>query len=231
MHIEESSILAFLATWPLPTLGVGVLFWALVQRPWLILRREALQHAWLGSLVFLTLLWSARATVGEGVVIQLMGASLAVTMFGLPLAMVTLAIVDVVSLLGLAYLSGRGWAQIDWVSLVPRFFWMALVPGALTAALQAALRRWVPRHPFVFILGHGYFSALVAAVVAGGLRAIWQVRMGVVQGGLGLADSLTGAVIIAFGEAFLTGMLVAIFVVYRPQWLVTFDEGEYLRGR
>jgi hypothetical protein len=50
-------------------------------------------------------------------------------MFGLPLAMLTLAIVDLVSLLGLAYLAGQGWADIAWVSMAPRFIWMAVVPG------------------------------------------------------------------------------------------------------
>ena len=91
MQIDDSSLQALLATWPLPTLSVAMLAWVVSQRPWRLLRQEPLQHAWLGGLVFLTLLWSARATVGTGVVVQLMGAPLAVTMFGLPLAMLTLA--------------------------------------------------------------------------------------------------------------------------------------------
>jgi len=231
MQIEDSSIRALLATWPLPTLSVGMLAWVVSQRPWRLLRQEPLQHAWLGSLVFLMLLWSARATVGSGIVVQLMGASLSVTMFGLPLAMLTLAIVDLVSLLGLAYLSGLDWQDIAWISLAPRFIWMAVVPGLVTAALQALMRRRLPRHPFIFILGNGYFASLVAAIVAGGLRTVWQFQMGMPHGGLTMGDSLTGAVIIAFGEAFLTGMLVAIFVVYRPQWVVTFADAEYLKGK
>ena len=230
MDIEDSSIRELLAVWPLPTLAVAVLAWAVAQRPWRVLRRESLQHAWLGTLVLLALMWSARATLGGGVVIQLMGATLAVTMFGLPLAMVSLAIANVASLLGLAYLTGHGWQQIDWIGLAPRFIWMAAVPGLVTAALQAGMRRWLPRHLFVFILGHGYFAALLAAIVAGSLRVAWLVNMGVATDiGLTAADRLTGVVIIAFGEAFLTGMLVAIFVIYRPQWVVTFRDSDYLR--
>ena len=231
MHIDDSSIQALLATWPLPTLCVAMLAWVVSQRPWRLLRQESLQHAWLGGLVFLTLLWSARATVGGGVVVQLMGATLAVTMFGLPLAMLTLAIVNLVSLLGLAYLLGQGWQDIAWTSLAPRYFWMAVVPGLVTAALQAFMRRRLPRHPFIFILGHGYFAALLAAIVAGGLRAVWQFHMTQSPTGLTIGDSLTGAVIIAFGEAFLTGMLVAIFVVYRPQWVLTFRDEDYLKEK
>ncbi|RZT42387.1 hypothetical protein [Cupriavidus agavae] len=229
MHIEKSSILEFLAVWPLPTLAVGVLLWAVMQRPWQVLQREPIQHAWLGSLVLLTLLWSARATVGHDVVIQLTGATLAVTMFGLPLALISLALANVVSLLGLAYLSGQAWPDIGWVALAPRFIWMAAVPALVTAALQAVLRRRLPRHLFVFILGHGYFAALLASMVAGGLRVAWLVQTSAPGGaGLSVADRLTGVVIMAFGDAFLTGMLVAIFVVFRPHWVLTFNGREYL---
>jgi uncharacterized membrane protein len=231
MYIEDSSIQALLATWPLPTLSVAMLAWVVSQRPWRLLRQESLQHVWLGALVFLTLLWVARATVGSGVVVQLMGASLAVTMFGPPLAMLTLAIVDLVSLMGLAYLTGQGWQDIAWISLAPRFIWMAVVPGLVTAGLQALMRRRLPRHPFIFILGNGYFAPLVAAIVAGSLRTLWQFHMGLPHAGLSIGDSLTGAVIIAFGEAFLTGMLVAIFVAYRPQWVLTFKDEDYLKGK
>lgn len=232
MQIEESSIRALLATWPLPTLAVGMLAWALAQRPWRLLQREAaLQHVWLGTILALSLLWSMRATVGDGIVLQWMGATLAVTMFGLPLAMVSLAIVDVVSLLGLAYLSGQHWLAIDWVSLAPRFVWMALVPGVATAGVQALIRRWLPHHLFVFILGHGYFAALLAALVTRGAMIGWALWTRELQNaGLTIGDQLTGGLIVAFGEAFLTGMLVAIAVVYRPHWVVTFDADDYLKS-
>lgn len=231
MDIDESSIQELLATWPLPTLAVAALAWALLQRPWRVLRHEPIQHAWFGTLVFLALLWTARATLGGGVVIQLMGATLAVTMFGLPLALVSLAIANVMSLVGLAYLAGQSWQDIHWISLAPRFVWMAAVPALLTAGLQATLRHWLPRHLFIFILGHGYFAALAAAIVAGVLRLAWLTWTGMADGGLTVGDRLTGVVVIAFGEAFLTGMLVAIFVIYRPQWVVTFADAEYLDGK
>lgn len=230
MDFDRSSIQALLATWPLPTLAVAMLAWAVSQRPWQLLRRESLQHAWFGTLVFLTMLWSARAVVDGGVEIQLMGATLAVTMFGLPLAMVSLAVADVISLLGQAYLSGHTWQDIAWVSLAPRFIWMAAVPGLASAILQWLMRRWLPRHLFIFILGHGYFAALLAAIATGMLQMAWLHHAAHPAGGLTAGDRMTGMVIIAFGEAFLTGMLVAVLVVFRPQWVVTFADSDYLKG-
>jgi uncharacterized membrane protein len=34
-----------------------------------------------------------------------------------------------------------------------------------------------------------------------------------------------------FGEAFLTGMLVTILVVYRRDWVATFDDARWLAPR
>jgi uncharacterized membrane protein len=35
----------------------------------------------------------------------------------------------------------------------------------------------------------------------------------------------------AWGEAFTTGMLTAIFVAFKPQWLASWSDRRYLEGR
>ena len=57
---------------------------------------------------------------------------------------------------------------------------------------------------------------------------MWR-EWGGARGVVPLADVLTGLLVLAFGEAFLSGMLVAVFVVYRPQWVLTFLDEDYLR--
>ncbi|AQV93636.1 hypothetical protein BJN34_06990 [Cupriavidus necator] len=226
MHTTLASLLSD----PLLVLvSLAGLLWALTRRPWRLLRRHALQNAWLGAMVLVALLWTVRATLAGGLVIQLLGATLMVTLFGLPLALLSLFVVDVLSLLGLEYLAGHGWTQFDWAALWVRYVWLALLPALISAALQAAMRRLLPRHPFVFILGHGYFTAGLAALGAGAAQAGWRHLMAP-GSPLSVADTLVAAIILAFGEAFLTGMLVAIFVVYRPQWVITFRDEEYLNG-
>ena len=39
---------------------------------------------------------------------------------------------------------------------------------------------------------------------------------------------LVGHWLMAWGEAFSTGMLVAIFVAFKPQWLATWSDSRYL---
>ncbi len=41
--------------------------------------------------------------------------------------------------------------------------------------------------------------------------------------------SLVARWLMAWGDAVVTGMLTAIFVAYRPQWLATWSDALYLR--
>ena len=49
-----------------------------------------------------------------------------------------------------------------------------------------------------------------------------------VPAGLSLPDVMLARGLTAFGDAFITGMLVAIFVAFRPQWLATYSDRLYL---
>jgi uncharacterized membrane protein len=46
--------------------------------------------------------------------------------------------------------------------------------------------------------------------------------------GTDAGDLLLARFLTASGEAFLTGMLVAIFVAFRPDWLATYSDRLYL---
>jgi uncharacterized membrane protein len=64
----------------------------------------------------------------------------------------------------------------------------------------------------------------LATVLAAALRA-W------LEGGVPSATAsaiFPAAWLIAWGEAFLTGALSAIFVAFRPQWLLTYSDARYL---
>ena len=37
--------------------------------------------------------------------------------------------------------------------------------------------------------------------------------------------------LLAFSEAWLSGMVMTLFVVYRPNWVLTFDDSRYLTGK
>ena len=47
--------------------------------------------------------------------------------------------------------------------------------------------------------------------------------------GASLHDALVARWLMAWGDAFLTGMFSAIFVAFAPQWLATWCDRRYLR--
>jgi uncharacterized membrane protein len=56
-------------------------------------------------------------------------------------------------------------------------------------------------------------------------RLAWPDALGSVRA----ADGWIALLIMADGEAMITGFIVTGLAVYRPEWLQTFDERRYLR--
>jgi uncharacterized membrane protein len=159
-----------------------------------------------------------HARLEEGLDLHLAGASLAALMFGPRLASTALAIVLVT-----AIFSGR-FAVPEAVLQGLAF---VLLPAFTTAALQRALEWRLPRHVFIYVFG----AALAGSFIANALGALAYAWLATSVTGLhaGLAQDFTAyRLLLAWGEAMLTCMLAAIFLAYRPQWLMSFRDERYL---
>jgi uncharacterized membrane protein len=190
---------------------------ALAFRPWASLGAPALRMPWIATVVLLTLLWGAQRWVPAGLHVHLSGACLLVLMFGWPLAVWTLLPVAAAG----TWLAGGGVA--DAVRLA---VWTGVLPATLALLLGLLSRRWLPHHLMVYVLARGFFATAFALVLAG---VLW-VAAQPLPPGTEAGTALTGHWLTAFGEAFTTGMLAAIFVAYRPQWLATYSDARYLPG-
>jgi uncharacterized membrane protein len=187
---------------------------ALAFRPWQVLRAPALRAPWLAALVLLPLLWAAQSRLPPDFPATLSGACLLVLMFGWPLAILTLCAVAA---------AGAWLGSGDLARAVALAAWNGAVPATAALAIGMATRRWLPKHLFVYILARSFIGTALATVLAAVLRA-WS-EHATPEGGSAL---LTAAWLIAWGEAFLTGALTAIFVAFRPQWLLTYSDARYL---
>lgn len=187
------------------------LAWAL--QPWRALRSLPLPALlWWG---LLPLLWSADLLSAQPLLQPLAGSCLLMLMVGWPLAVLMLLPVAaaVVAL-----------ADAPLAESLHRLVWLGLVPMSLALGLGAALRRWLPNHLFVYILGRGFFATALAVSAAGAL----SVALNGVPASLAAEDLVLARMLAAWGDAFITGMLVAIFVAFRPQWLATYADRLYL---
>jgi len=108
---------------------------------------------------------------------------------------------------------------------VSQWVWVGLVPATLALGIGALLRRWLPPNPFVYTLGRGFVGTAAAVFLSGLLMELiyW------LAGGVALEQALVARWLMAWGDAFLTGMFAAIFVAFAPQWLATWSDARYLK--
>jgi uncharacterized membrane protein len=197
------------------TIAAAALAAALALRPWRGVGPGGPPWPWLAWWAVLPLLWGADRVAATPVLQPLSGAALLMLMAGWPLAV--LALVPVALL--------TGWlGDLGWVETLQRGVWLGIVPASLAMALGAGIRRWLPHHLFVYILGRGFFATAAAGMLAGAQSA----ALHGVPAGLSVDDVLLARWLAAWGDAFLAGMMVAIFVAFRPEWLATYADRLYL---
>ena len=190
---------------------------ALCMRPWRLLARQELLTPLLAALVITPWIWALPWLHHMPLQLQLSGACLIVLTLGWPLA------VPVFCLAGaaVALLTPVGWQQAAQMSL-----WLGLVPASFSVLLGAALRRWAWRQVFVYILGRAFLGTALCLFLAGALAQALGERTLAAHVEPQLA--LIARWLLAWGDAFMTGMLTAIFVAFRPQWLATWSDRLYL---
>lgn len=190
---------------------------SLSLRPWRMLRgAPPLLTPLLATLVILPWMWALPVLHHSPLQLQWSGAVLVLLMLGWPLAVPVFLLVGLGSMLV---------APVPWDGALSLAVWLGIVPATFALGLGAVLRRWLPDHPFIYVLGRGFLGA-VACLFASRVLAGWLgSELPGVSGELGLVARW----LMSWGDAFVTGMLTAIFVAFRPQWLVTWSDARYLR--
>jgi uncharacterized membrane protein len=114
--------------------------------------------------------------------------------------------------------------QADALAALPPWVWIGLVPALLALLIGAGLRRWLPANMFVYTLGGAFMGTVVVVVLSGVLMELLH-RL---AGAPAIEQALMGRWLMAWGDAFLTGMFATIFVAFAPQWLATWSDERYL---
>jgi uncharacterized membrane protein len=189
---------------------------ALALRPWRLLAGGALITPMLAALVLTPWFWALPRLHTMPLQLQLSGACAITLMLGWPLAVPVLT--------GVALLGGL-LAPADADVLLGQALWQGVIPATLLLGWGALLRRWLGEHPFVFILGRGFIGTALCLLASGSLSQWAGHTLPNVSGGL----SLVARWLMAWGDGFMTGMLAAIFVAFKPQWLATWSDQLYLK--
>lgn len=196
-------------------IAVTCVLLALWLRPWRMLRGPLLTPA-LAAVALLPWVWLLPQKMPQGLQVQLSGACLLVLMLGWPLAVLVLT--------GVALVVWQvGQSPLDQVLV--QWVWIGLVPASIALAVGAALRRWLPANLFIYTLGRAFMGTAFSMFLAGALLE-W---LSVLAGQPAREQAMVARWLMAWGDAFLTGMFGAIFVAFVPQWLATWSDERYLK--
>lgn len=210
----------FPATWQWAAHGLlALLILALIRAPWARLGNAATLNLWLAATVVLMLLWSVKTGVKPGLNLHVLGATALTLMFGPALAFGALALV--VAAITLA-------GQAGWQAYSLNLLLMGGVPILVSHGLFKLVDRRLPNHFFVYVFINAFFGGALA-MSSVGLASTALVTIAGLYPMDYLSDQyLPYYILMAWSEALLTGMAISLMVVFRPSWIVTFDDVRYL---
>lgn len=192
---------------------------ALRQAPWSVLHEGARLNLWLGTIVVLILLWNLQAGVKPGLSLHLLGAMVLTLCFGWALAFVGLCLV-----LAGATLNGvAGWEAFALNALL-----MGGVGVAASHGIYRLVAKMLPSHLFVYIFANGFFGAALSVLAVGAASCLLFVLEGAYSAEYLSGEYLPYFMLLGFSEAWLSGMVMTLLVVYRPEWVSTFEDKQFL---
>lgn len=213
---------------------IGALLYALIMikaifsAQWWRLKNQSDLNVLLFAMLGVFFIWVMKAEfAGSSAPIalnlHLLGTTLLTMMFGWAFAVLAISLV----LLAFGLLIASG---IDSLYGLP---WNALLSGILPVFISYQLFKLVdrrlPNNFFIYIFICSFFGAALA--MASVILATTVMHLLTTSFTLEYLayNYIPYGLLLMFPEAFITGMLMSIFVAYRPQWVSTFDDKRYLQ--
>ncbi|WFE68753.1 energy-coupling factor ABC transporter permease [Thiomicrospira sp. R3] len=204
-------------------LYVILLLWALKTAPWYKVKSDrGAQNVLFGAVLVIILIWSLSASIGGGFSFHFLLMTVATLMFGPQFAVIAMTL----ALLAVSFSGDAGWTVFGLNALL-----MGWIPIFITWWMYKLAYRYLDRNFFVYVFLNGFLAAGVGALVAMLLMAL---LMGVA--GVYTLDELHYSFLpyipmIAAPEAFLNGFIIAGLVLMKPEWVSTFSDEDYLKGK
>ena len=222
LHIP-ASLLPSTLMWVANILMLALILFALKNFSFTeLLKNKPSQHVYFGAMVALLLLWKIKAGISPGLGFHHLGATIFTLMFGWPLAVLGLSTI----LLASALLQ-----HSDLLSLGINGLLSIAVPVFVSYGILRLSQKKLPANFFIYIFVVAYFGAGIA-VAANRLSAIALLSLVHAYPDSQLvSESLVYIPLFMIPEAFITGMLISAFVIYKPHWVMTFDDKHYITGK
>ena len=109
---------------------------------------------------------------------------------------------------------------------------MAVVPTLCTAWFHEQVHARLPHNYFIYFFITTFLGAALAFNLAGLVRVALMAASGTLDAARAGPEYFAILPLMSFGEAIANGTIVGMAVVYRPKWVMSFDDRLYLaKGR
>lgn len=184
-------------------------------------RNPALFQRTLAAIVLMASLWSLQASLQPGLHIHFLGTTALVLMFRWRKAVWICAFSSLICL-------AAGTVPPPYLGLF--LTGSVLIPLTFSYLVSYAVHQKLPHHLFIYLFIGTFLNAALTMMVKQGAMAgllwwdgsySWQVL---------IENYLILTPLLLFPEALLNGMAITLMAVYRPEWLSTFNQSDYLSG-
>lgn len=219
MHFSSTEIEG-LWVWVANLIALAALFKAVRYARWKSLFEDAtFQHLYLGATVFVTLLWQLKADITPLVSLHFLMSMTLTVMFRWHFALLA----SVLALAGLTW-TGKAPLALFGVNVVT----CAVVPVAASYFIYRWVDRYLPDNFFVLLFVGGFFGSALTALASG-----LSLMVGLWLGSSAYDfERISGEYflflpVILPPEAVVNGMLLSSIMVFKPDWVQSFDYHRY----
>lgn len=189
---------------------------------WRQLADSSDSNIFLAACACLFLAWGLRASVHPDLHLHFLGGGLLALMFGWHFAILGGFLV----LLGMVF-----WGHGDFVSLGANGLLMSVIPASVTYIIFLISEWGLPRNFFIYIFVSAFLGGILSMLAVAGANAWFLTTAGHQDWDTLWRGFIQFNLLMAFPEGFTTGFLMSIFVVFRPEWVYTFRDERYLKGK
>lgn len=208
--------------WIAHLLFILLIGYALITAPWKRMRDGELRHVFLGSCVALLIIWALKAGIHPGLHFHLLGGVLFLLLFGWQFALIGITLV----IFGMSLNGGGEWQSISLNVLV-----MAAIPVLLGYWLLMLALRYLPHHFFVYSIFNGFIAGVLSMILTVMTAALLLICCGPYNFDWIVDRYLVFIPLMAFAEGFFTGMIATGMALFRPEWIMTYDDKRYIAGK
>lgn len=187
-----------------------------------LLNDKSFQHFAFLLMLGLFFLWSAQASVKEGLSIHFLAMTSFTLIFGWRSAfMLTLPVIAGLAITG----------QIPVETLASYTLLTSLLPILISYSVFAASYRYLPHNIFIYIFIAGFFNGGFTGSMHLLLNTGFQVVHGLHDWQTINDNYFIFLPLLAFPEGLINGMAAAMMSVFKPEWLRTFSDRDYIYQR